>query len=68
MKKGIELYMDYRIEFDVGLWDYVLLIDGEKIPLNKQDVREANWYAKMIIEGRERRHDRSTGRNDTLNN
>ena len=56
------MYMDYRIEFDVGLWDYVLLIDSEKIPLGKQDVREATWYAKMIIEGRERRYDSGIGR------
>ena len=60
--------MDYRIEFDVGLWDYVLLIDGEKIPLGQADIREAHWRAKMIIEGREHRNDSVTGRGNTLNN
>ena len=42
----------YSIDFNVKLWDYVLLIDDEVIRLNKSTIPQAEWYAKMIVEGR----------------
>jgi hypothetical protein len=44
----------YSIDFNVKLWDYVLLIDDEVIRLNKSTIPQAEWYAKMIVEGRKR--------------
>ena len=44
----------YSIDFNVKLWDYVLLIDNEVIRLNKSTIPQAEWYAKMIVEGRKR--------------
>jgi hypothetical protein len=44
----------YSIDFNVKLWDYVLLIDNEVIRLNKSTIHQAEWYAKMIVEGRKR--------------
>jgi len=47
----------YSIDFNVQLWDYVLLIDGEVIRLNKSTISQAEWYAKMIVEGRKRKNE-----------
>ena len=47
----------YSIDFNVKLWDYVLLIDGEVIRLNKSTISQAEWYAKMIVEGRKRKNE-----------
>jgi len=47
----------YSIEFNVQLWDYVLLIDNEVIRLNKSTIPQAEWYAKMIVEGRKRKNE-----------
>ena len=44
----------YSIDFNVQVWDYVLLIDDEVIRLNKSTIPQAEWYAKMIVEGRKR--------------
>jgi hypothetical protein len=44
----------YSIEFNVQLWDYVLIIGDEVIRLNKSTIPQAEWYAKMIVEGRKR--------------
>lgn len=44
----------YSIDFNVQVWDYVLLIDDEVIRLNKSTIHQAEWYAKMIVEGRKR--------------
>jgi hypothetical protein len=44
----------YSIEFNVQLWDYVLLIDNEVIRLHRNTIPQAEWYAKMIVEGRKR--------------
>jgi len=44
----------YSIEFNVQLWDYVLLIDNEVIRLHKSTIPQAEWYAKMIVEGKKR--------------
>lgn len=48
---------DYSIEFNVQVWDYVLLIDDEVIRLNKSTIPQAEWYAKMIVEGRKRKNE-----------
>jgi hypothetical protein len=58
---------EYRIEFDVKLWDYVLHIDGKTIPLNQQSIREAHWCARVHIEGRKCR-DSSTGNHNPTHN
>jgi hypothetical protein len=47
----------YSIDFNVQLWDYVLLIDDEVIRLNKSTISQAEWYAKMIVEGRKRKNE-----------
>lgn len=47
----------YSIDFNVKLWDYVLLIDDEVIRLNKSTIPQAEWYAKMIVEGRKRKNE-----------
>jgi len=47
----------YSIDFNVQLWDYVLLIDNEVIRLNKSTISQAEWYAKMIVEGRKRKNE-----------
>jgi hypothetical protein len=47
----------YSIDFNVKLWDYVLLIDNEVIRLNKSTIHQAEWYAKMIVEGRKRKNE-----------
>jgi len=47
----------YSIDFNVKLWDYVLLIDDEVIRLNKSTISQAEWYAKMIVEGRKRKNE-----------
>jgi len=44
----------YSIDFNVQLWDYVLIIGDEVIRLNKSTIPQAEWYAKMIVEGRKR--------------
>ena len=44
----------YSIDFNVQLWDYVLIIGEEVIRLNKSTIPQAEWYAKMIVEGRKR--------------
>jgi hypothetical protein len=44
----------YSIEFNVQLWDYVLLIDNEVIRLHRNTIPQAEWYAKMIVEGKKR--------------
>jgi hypothetical protein len=59
---------EYLVEFDVKLWDYVLHYQGEVIPLNKKNVRDAEWYAMLIVDGRKRNHDRSTGHSTTAPN
>jgi len=59
---------EYRVEFNVELWDYVLQIDGETIPLNQSNVRDAHWYAKMIVEGRKNRNDSSTSNSNPTHN
>ena len=52
---------EYKVEFDVTHWQYVLRLGGETILLGKQDVREANWLAHMIIDGRKYNNDRGIG-------
>ena len=47
----------YSIDFNVQLWDYVLLIDGEVIRLHRNTISQAEWYAKMIVEGRKRKNE-----------
>jgi len=47
----------YSIEFNVQLWDYVLLIDNEVIRLHRNTIPQAEWYAKMIVEGRKRKNE-----------
>ena len=47
----------YSIDFNVQFWDYVLLIDNEVIRLNKSTIHQAEWYAKMIVEGRKRKNE-----------
>ena len=47
----------YSIDFNVKLWDYVLLIDDEVIRLNKSTIPQAEWYAKMLVEGRKRKNE-----------
>jgi len=59
---------EYRVEFDTTLWDYVLHIDGETIPLKQTNIRDANWYARVIVEGRKNRNDSSTGHSNTTHN
>jgi len=44
----------YSIDFNVQVWDYVLLIDDEVIRLHRNTIPQAEWYAKMIVEGRKR--------------
>jgi len=44
----------YSIDFNVKLWDYVLIIGDEVIRLNKSTIPQAEWYAKMIVEGKKR--------------
>ena len=44
----------YSIDFNVQVWDYVLLIDDEVIRLHRNTIHQAEWYAKMIVEGRKR--------------
>lgn len=63
------IYMtEYKIEYDVQHWQYVLYLDGEKILLGKQDIREAQWYAMMIKEGRRYRNDCGIGHSHTAHN
>ena len=45
---------DYSIEFNVQFWDYVLIIGDEVIRLHRNTIPQAEWYAKMIVEGRKR--------------
>ena len=59
---------EYRVEFDVPLWQYVLRIDDETIPLKKQNIRDAEWYARMIVKGREYQNDSSTGNSNSTYN
>ena len=47
----------YSIDFNVQLWDYVLIIGDEVIRLNKSTIHQAEWYAKMIVEGRKRKNE-----------
>jgi len=47
----------YSIDFNVQLWDYVLIIGDEVIRLNKNTIHQAEWYAKMIVEGRKRKNE-----------
>jgi len=47
----------YSIDFNVQLWDYVLIIGDEVIRLNKSTISQAEWYAKMIVEGRKRKNE-----------
>ena len=47
----------YSIEFNVQVWDYVLLIDDEVIRLHRNTIPQAEWYAKMIVEGRKRKNE-----------
>ena len=58
---------EYKVEFDADLWDYVLRIDGETIPLKQGNIRDANWYARVIVEGR-KHNDSSTSTSDTSHN
>jgi hypothetical protein len=48
---------EYSIEFDVALWDYVLKYQGKTIPLTCANIRDAEWRARMIIEGRKLRNE-----------
>jgi hypothetical protein len=59
---------EYRVEFDVPLWQYVLRIGDDVIPLNKQNIRDAEWYARLIVEGRKNRNDSSTGHHNPIGN
>lgn len=47
----------YSIDFNVQVWDYVLLIDDEVIRLHRNTIPQAEWYAKMIVEGRKRKNE-----------
>jgi hypothetical protein len=47
----------YSIDFNVQVWDYVLLIDDEVIRLHRNTIPKAEWYAKMIVEGRKRKNE-----------
>jgi len=59
---------EYKVEYDVTHWQYVLRIDGETIPLGKQTARDAHWYAMMIVDGREKRNDSSLSNSNTAHN
>ena len=58
---------EYRVEFNVPLWQYVLRIGEEVIPLKKQNIRDAEWYARVLVEGRKYR-DSSTGNSNSTHN
>ena len=58
---------EYRVEFDTEIWDYVLHIDGETIPLKQHNIRDANWYARVLVEGR-KHNDSGTGNSNTTDN
>jgi hypothetical protein len=44
----------YKVEFYVPLWDYVLILNGQIIPLNQTTIREAQYRARIIVEGKRR--------------
>jgi hypothetical protein len=44
----------YTVEFSVPHWDYVLILDGDIIPLNQTTIREAHYRARVIVEGKQR--------------
>lgn len=41
--------MNYKVEFDVELWTYVLIYNGETYPLNVNSAPEAYYKAELRL-------------------
>jgi hypothetical protein len=53
--------MEYKVEFDVRLWTYVLRYNGKTYPLGVQEAREAFHRSELKLDYLKRQENGNSG-------